>query len=123
VSEQTVVGESMKHLANVATACALLVFTCPLMALVALAIKYESPGPVFERRQRIAPTGRRFDLLTFRTTEYDSGIAMPSCALQPTPLGSFLQYTRIDALPQLINALRGEVSLFEAYGWPSPLWD
>ena len=116
------VGLSMKHLGDRTIACALTVLTFPLMAFVALAIRCESPGPIFERRQRIAPGGRRFDLLTFRTTAYDPRDSSPSWA-QPTPLGSFLRYTRIDALPQLINAMRGEISLFEEYGWSNPLWE
>ena len=113
----------MKHLANGAIACALLMFTLPLMAFVALALKCESRGPVFERRQRIAPGGRRFDMLTFRTTEHDPENPMPSWARQPTALGLFLRYTRIDALPRLINAMHGEISFFEAYGRPDLLWD
>ena len=113
----------MKHLGNMAIACALITFTLPLMAFVALAIKYESPGAVFERRPRIGPGGSRFDLLTFRTTAHDARDALPSWARKPTPLGSFLRYTRIDALPRLINAARGEISLIEQYGWPNPLWD
>lgn len=117
------VGISMKHLGNMAIACALLFFTLPLMACVALALKCESPGPAFDRRQRLAPGGRRFDLLTFRTTQYDPKNAMPSWARNPTALGSFLRYTRIDALPRLINAMHGEISFFEAYGRPDLLWD
>lgn len=102
---------SPKHLRSGAAASALVVLTLPLMTFVALAIKCESRGPVFERRQRIVPGGRRtFDLLTSRTTTYDPADTMPSWARRPTPLGSFLQYTRIEALPQLINAARGEVS-------------
>jgi lipopolysaccharide/colanic/teichoic acid biosynthesis glycosyltransferase len=120
--DQPVVGVSVKHLGNFAAACALILLTLPLMALVALAIRCESCGPVFERRPRLAPGGRRFDLLTFRTTACDPDCALPSWA-QPTGVGSFLRYTRIDALPRLINALRGEISFFEAHGWPTPLWD
>ena len=113
----------MKNLGNFVAALGLLTLTLPLMAFVALAIKCESPEPVLERRQRIGSGGRRFDLLTFRTTVHDPNDALPSWARKATPVGRFLRYTRIDALPQLINAVRGEVSFFEAHGWPSPLWD
>jgi len=118
-----VVDVSMKHLGNFGLACALLILTFPLMALVALAIECASPGPIFERRQRIAPGGHRVDLLKFRTTAYDPQDALPSWAPEPTGLGTLLRYTRIDALPQVINALRGEISFFGAYGWLNPLWD
>lgn len=93
---------SMKHVANGAIACALLFFTLPLMACVALALKCESPGPAFGPRQHLAPGGRRFDLLTFRTTQYDPKNAMPSWARNHTALGSFLSYKRIDA-PSALN--------------------
>jgi lipopolysaccharide/colanic/teichoic acid biosynthesis glycosyltransferase len=113
----------MKQFGNFLVASALLTLTLPLMAFVALAIKCESPGPVLERRPRIAPAGRRCDLLTFRTTLHDPGNTLPSWAQKPTRVGGFLRYTRIDVLPQLINAARGDISFFEARGWPHPLWD
>jgi lipopolysaccharide/colanic/teichoic acid biosynthesis glycosyltransferase len=114
----------MKHLANSTIACALLIFTLPLIAFVALVLKCHSHGPVFERCQRLGANGRRFDMLTFRTTEYDPDEnPMPSWARQPTALGSVLRYTRIDALPRLINAMHGDLSLFEAHGRPDLLWD
>ena len=57
-----------RRLGDLAAACALIAFTLPLMAIVAIAIKCDSPGPVFERRQCVGIGGRRFDALSFRTT-------------------------------------------------------
>jgi lipopolysaccharide/colanic/teichoic acid biosynthesis glycosyltransferase len=100
----------MKHIADLALACVLIALTLPLMAIVALAIKLDSPGPVFSRRKRLGLGGRRIRALKFRTTMHDPQRTLP----QPAPLtrvGWLLRYTRIDDLPQLVNVLRGEMSL------------
>jgi lipopolysaccharide/colanic/teichoic acid biosynthesis glycosyltransferase len=94
-------------------ACTLLAATLALMILVALAIKLESTGPVLERRDCIGHGGRRFQMLKFRTTAYDPGRSTPPWARQLTRVGQLLRYTRIDALPQLINVLRNEMSMID----------
>jgi lipopolysaccharide/colanic/teichoic acid biosynthesis glycosyltransferase len=119
----SVVSTWMKHFANILLACALLSLTVPLMVFIALAIKCESPGPVLQRRERVGFGGRRVALLAFRTTVYDPAEALPAWARKPTRVGAFLWQTRMNALPQLINALRGEMSLLEAEGWPGSSWD
>lgn len=83
----------------------LLAFTLPLLLCVALAIKWEGPGPILEKQACIGRGGRRFQMLRFRTTE--SGQRWI-----PTRMGEFLRYTRMEDLPQLINVLRGDASLF-----------
>jgi polysaccharide biosynthesis protein PslA len=92
----------------------LIVFTLPLIMIVTLAIKCESRGPVFRREASIRRDGRLL-LLTFRTTlhrpEYQSNRYRSS---EMTRVGRFLRYTRIDTLPQLINVLRGEITLIGA---------
>jgi lipopolysaccharide/colanic/teichoic acid biosynthesis glycosyltransferase len=91
------------------------------MAIVAIAVKFESPGPVFERRQCVGIGGRRFDALKFRTTVQAVEDAEPAWrrAAQMTRLGPYLRYTGIDALPQLFNVLRGEMSIID-FGAYSP---
>jgi lipopolysaccharide/colanic/teichoic acid biosynthesis glycosyltransferase len=105
--------DQMRRLADVLIACALLVLTLPLMFLIAAAIKLESPGPVLERHSSIGYGGRRFQIIKFRTMPGDPEGARPHRLRQPTPLGEFLRLTRIEALPQLINVLRGEMSMIE----------
>jgi len=112
-------GDGMVRLGDFLIASVLLAFTSPLFLFVALAIRCESPGSVFKRHERIGPDARRFQLLTFRTTVHDPNDRIPDWARRPTRLGAFLRYTRMVALPQLVNALRGDISLFEADGWPS----
>jgi lipopolysaccharide/colanic/teichoic acid biosynthesis glycosyltransferase len=110
----------MRWFAEIAMACALLILTLPLMACVALAIKCESAGPVFEREARIA-RGRRFTLLTFRTKRHDPENLTPKWLRTTTAVGEFLRYTRIDLLPRLINVLRGEIRLSD--DGTSLFWD
>ena len=101
----------MKRSGEFLMACVLLVITLPLMLIIALAIKWESSGPVFERRERIGANGRPFRILSFRTMAQRPGTARPTWL--PTTSGRFLQSTRINALPQLFNVLRGEMILTE----------
>jgi len=106
VYQRKAVGR-LTRLGDVMLACTLLVITLPLMLIVALAIKWESPGPILDGDTCIGAGGRRFRMLRFRTAAYDPGLSTPSWAPTPTRIGRFLWVTRIDALPQLVNVLRG----------------
>jgi Undecaprenyl-phosphate glucose phosphotransferase len=99
-----------------------LVILSPLLAAIALAVRLTSPGPVLFRQQRTGYDGRLFTLLKFRTMlETHTGAPfVPEYGLAPggvegsdrrTPIGRFLRRTAIDELPQLINVVRGDMSL------------
>ena len=98
------------------TACIFLAVTAPLLLIVSFAIKCESAGPVFDRKTHIGCGGGRFQMLRFRITFYDPDRSVPISAQKTTQVGQFLRYSRIEALPQLINVLRGEMSLIEPIG-------
>jgi len=100
----------MKRIGDLVIACALIAFTLPLMAIVALAIKLDSPGPVFSRRERLGLGGRQISVLKFRTTVHNPQRTLHQNA-QLTRVGWFLRSTGIDNLPQLVNVVRGEMSL------------
>ena len=94
---------------------ALILFS-PLMAIIALAIKLTSPGPVIYRQERMGLDGRRFSLLKFRTMIQDAEKSTgPVWAKANDPrvthVGKWLRRTSLDELPQLINVLKGEMSL------------
>jgi lipopolysaccharide/colanic/teichoic acid biosynthesis glycosyltransferase len=112
----------MRRFADIVISCAILFLTFPLLIVVALAIKYESPGPVFERMERIGSC-RRCTLLSFRITAYDPEFFAPEWARSTTQLGRFLRYTQIETLPHLVNVVRGDLSLFERSGPPSLFCD
>jgi len=105
----------MRRLADVVIACVLLAIASALMIIVALAIKLESAGPVLERQERIGRGGRPFQRLKFRTAMDDPRHTTPAWARQTTQVGQFLRHARIDDLPQLINVLRGEITLADLY--------
>jgi lipopolysaccharide/colanic/teichoic acid biosynthesis glycosyltransferase len=116
---------------------ALLVVVSPLFLLIALLVKFKSPGPVFFRQSRVGQHGKPFTMLKFRTMMVHADDAIhkqfvsqlikgaaptggdPSKETpfkivndpRVTPFGRFLRKTSIDELPQLWNVLRGDMSL------------
>jgi len=94
--------------------CGLLVLS-PLLALIALAIRLSSPGPVLFRQSRVGRDLKLFDILKFRTMVVDAEkLGLPLTAGKDpriTGVGEVLRKTKLDELPQLVNVLRGEMSL------------
>ncbi len=103
----------MKRLIDLLVACMFIAFTLPLTAIVALAIKLESPGPIFYRHPCLDHSGRRIEILKFRTTLHQAQYGGATYRRgASTRIGWFLRYTRIEDLPQLVDVLRGELTLF-----------
>jgi exopolysaccharide biosynthesis polyprenyl glycosylphosphotransferase len=116
----------LKRCADVAIASATLVITAPVLAVAALAIKLDSRGPVLYVQRRAGLAGEPFRMLKFRTmvngahhrlaevVELD-GLADPMFKLRDDPrvtrVGRFLRRWSLDELPQLINVVRGDMSL------------
>src|SRR5690348_17180829 len=85
--------DQMRRLADLVIAGILLIITLPLMLFVALAIRWEGPGPIFERQTRIGRGGRRFHLLKFCSIVPDPNHVMPIWARKTTQVGEFLRYS------------------------------
>jgi len=124
---------ALKRSMDTAGAILGLILTAPLFAYAAWRIKRESPGPVFFRQRRLGMDMREFTVLKFRTMREDTddaphrafikrtmsrdaafegnGIYKLDRADAVTPFGGWLRRTSLDELPQLINVLRGEMSL------------
>lgn len=86
------------------------------MALIALAIKLDSPGPVFFKQKRIGKDKEHFSIFKFRTMRTDTPPDAPTHELSDpakwiTKTGKILRKTSLDELPQLFNILRGEMSI------------
>ncbi len=101
---------------DIAGSLALLLFTLPLLLLTALAIRLDSPGPVFYRQERVGKGGQVFTLLKFRSMRRDAETAgQPRWAgpgdQRVTRVGRLIRLTRIDEIPQAINVLCGHMSL------------
>lgn len=104
-----------------------LILLSPLFAVIAAAIKLDSPGPVFFRQERVGYAGRIFRVFKFRTMSADADSQKASLSHlnhtgdsrlfkipqdpRVTPLGRFLRKWSVDELPQLVNVLSGEMSL------------
>jgi len=93
----------------------LLVLAIPLFLFIPLAIKFDSPGPVFYRQKRVSWNGKLFTMLKFRTMEVDaeseSSPVWTKDQKLTTRLGRFLRKTSLDELPQFFNVLKGEMSI------------
>jgi lipopolysaccharide/colanic/teichoic acid biosynthesis glycosyltransferase len=101
---------------DVALAAALLVVTAPLLALAALAIRLESRGPVFYRQLRVGRDGEPFELWKLRTMvpgaeSMGAGIYVVEGDPRITRTGRLLRRFSLDELPNLVNVLRGEMSI------------
>jgi exopolysaccharide biosynthesis polyprenyl glycosylphosphotransferase len=107
---------ALKRLSDLIVGACMLVLLLPLMAMAALAIKIDSPGPVLYRQQRIGRFDQTFTLFKFRSMIADAEASgYPRWAQKQDPrvtrIGRFIRATRIDELPQLANVIRGEMSL------------
>jgi exopolysaccharide biosynthesis polyprenyl glycosylphosphotransferase len=105
-----------KRITDLVVAIFLLVLTAPLMLLVAIAIRCDSPGAIFYKQERVGYRGRHFEVLKFRsmvTNAENDGIAIWATEQDPrtTRVGRLIRLMRIDELPQLINVIRGEMSI------------
>jgi len=90
-----------------------LLLVSPLLAVVALWVKLDSPGPVFFRQQRVGRGGALFRIHKFRSMRDGAGGLPLTVGADPriTRSGAWLRRTRIDELPQLIDVLQGTMSL------------
>jgi exopolysaccharide biosynthesis polyprenyl glycosylphosphotransferase len=114
----------IKHALDQVGAAVLLVVLAPLMLAISVAVKLSSPGPVLFRQRRTGRDGREFEMLKFRSmreevpVRFDEPYAVGDVAPggvegedRRTRVGGYLRRVSLDELPQLVNVLRGEMSL------------
>jgi exopolysaccharide biosynthesis polyprenyl glycosylphosphotransferase len=114
---------AVKHAVDRVCAALLLTMCAPLLALIAVAVRLESPGPVVFRQRRVGRDGHEFDVFKFRSmrrppagdTEFRPGRGDAPGGVEGadrrTRVGKLLRRTSLDELPQLFNVLRGDMSL------------
>jgi sugar transferase (PEP-CTERM system associated) len=105
-----------KRIVDLCASLAGLIFFLPFIPFIVLAIKLDSPGPVLFRQTRVGEGDRNFVLMKFRSMCQDAEAgtgAVWSKENDPriTKVGNFLRHTRLDEIPQLVNILRGDMSL------------
>lgn len=99
----------LDRLSDLAAAGILIPLLLPLMFFLAIAVKCESEGPVLVWEQRTGPSGHRFWACRFRIARAVEGRRFGEKPLL-TAVGDLIHWLRIDALPQLVNVVRGEMT-------------
>jgi lipopolysaccharide/colanic/teichoic acid biosynthesis glycosyltransferase len=103
----------LKRIVDVVVAGAALIATAPFFLLGALLVRRGSPGPIFFRQKRVGQNGREFEMLKFRTlpVDYVDNKCNASDDDYQSGAARFLRRSSLDELPQLLNVLRGDMSL------------
>ena len=108
--------EMIRRAVDIVVSAALLVVTSPVLLAAVVAVKLDSRGPAFYRQRRAGLRGEPFDMLKLRTMvdgaeHVGAGLAIDAGDSRITRVGAFLRRTSLDELPNLVNVLRGEMSL------------
>jgi exopolysaccharide biosynthesis polyprenyl glycosylphosphotransferase len=105
----------VQRLFDIVLAIAGLVVAFPFLVIFSIVIKLDTKGTVFYRQERVGMKGKYFQLLKLRTMEMDAEKDGPRWAdtndMRVTRIGRYLRKTRIDELPQLLNVLKGDMSI------------
>ena len=107
----------VKRVVDIIVSLCGLIILSPLIAIVVLIIKFDSPGPAFFRQKRIGKDNKIFTIYKFRTMKIDTPDVAKEVLLNKgissyiTRIGPFLRKSLIDEIPQLINVLKGDMSL------------
>ena len=107
---------SFKRFMDVVLSLFALIALSPVMLIVAIIIKLTSPGPVIFVQKRVGKDGKVYDMYKFRSMcvgaeQQEGGVFCTKGDARVTPIGKFIRATSIDELPQLVNIIKGEMSL------------
>jgi exopolysaccharide biosynthesis polyprenyl glycosylphosphotransferase len=126
VAKESVIYTGIKRFLDITAAVLMLILFLPIIPVVAILIKLDSPGPVLFKQKRIGKDGKEFDFFKFRSMVSDAEEVIGT--LRPlstnngpifklkndpriTPVGRFLRRSSLDELPQLLNVLKGDMSI------------
>jgi lipopolysaccharide/colanic/teichoic acid biosynthesis glycosyltransferase len=106
---------AMKRLFDLVCCCVAVIVLLPLLAVIAIAVKLSSRGPVLFVQERVGRGGRKFKLLKFRSMVLDAHMLGPQITHGRDPritsVGRWLRRTKLDELPQLLNVIKGDMSI------------
>lgn len=110
-----IINNAIKRLFDIVASFLALIILSPFFAVIAIAIKADTKGPVFFRQERLTKNGRRFIMFKFRSMYNNSeksgaGLFNFKGDTRVTKVGAWLRKTSIDELPQLINVLKGDMT-------------
>lgn len=104
--------DAFKRLMDLFIAGIMIIITFPFFPFVAILIRLEGKGPIFITQNRVGKGGKKISMYKFRTMLYsDEGVWLSESENRVTEIGRLLRKTRIDELPQLINVIKGDISL------------
>jgi exopolysaccharide biosynthesis polyprenyl glycosylphosphotransferase len=106
----------LKRIFDIVISASLLLFCLPLLLAAAIAIKFDSPGPILHRQVRVGRNGVEFTMFKFRSMRTDAERnGVPQWAAKRdnriTKVGAILRRLRIDEIPQVLNVLKGDMSM------------
>jgi lipopolysaccharide/colanic/teichoic acid biosynthesis glycosyltransferase len=106
----------IRRLIDIVVSATLLALAAPVLAVAVVAIRVESPGPAIYRQRRVGRGGRPFEVVKLRTMvtgaeNVGAGLAVNENDPRVTRVGALLRRTSLDELPNLVNVVRGEMSL------------
>ncbi len=112
----TITQRVCKRLLDIVLCLLAMIIAAPIMLIVAIAIKLEDGGPVFYKQKRVTINEKKFDILKFRSMIVNAeaaGISIPATGEDPriTKVGKVIRAMRIDELPQILNILKGDMSI------------
>ena len=112
----TITQRILKRTLDIVLCLIAMIIAAPIMAVIAAAIKLEDGGPVFYKQKRATLGGKEFDILKFRSMIVDAekgGFSIPATGKDPriTKVGNVIRACRVDELPQILNILKGDMSI------------
>lgn len=107
----------IKRILDVLISLILVILLSPLFLIISIAIKLDSPGPVFYRQTRTGLNGKDFTLLKFRSMAADNDVYDFKTGDKITKVGNIIRKTSLDELPQLINIIIGDMSFIGPRPW------
>jgi lipopolysaccharide/colanic/teichoic acid biosynthesis glycosyltransferase len=112
-AEHAPIRAAIPRFVEAALAAAGIVVASPVLAIVAIAVRLSSPGPILFRQNRVGQDGVEFVLLKFRTMRMNQSGPMVTARgdQRVTPVGRWLRFLKLDELPELWNVVRGDMSL------------
>ena len=109
---------TIKRILDLSVSSVALVILSPLMCVIALLVRIDSPGPALFRQERVGRGGRPFAILKFRSMREDAPRSGPAVTVGGDPritrVGRFIRRFKLDELPQLLNVVKGDMSLVGA---------